>query len=120
MWKQWVAKDKMIKAKVAASVNYDTEHLHSALEAAIPKRYLDEHYGKGKNKTDIKVDVVWLPEGEATNVAKEIIVGTTTVGTHAHVHLQEGRRQPPGVQARARCDLQPDRGSQDAQSRERA
>ena len=40
---------------------------------------------KGKNKTDIKVAVVWLPEGDAKNVAKEIIVGATTVGTHAHV-----------------------------------
>ena len=83
-WKQWLAKDMKIKAKIAASMNYTSEHLHGALEAAIPKRYLDEYCGEGKNNTDIKVAVVWLPDGDAASIAKEIIVGTTTVSTYAH------------------------------------
>ena len=82
-WRQWMARDKTIKAKVASSENYTQDHLNGALEAAIPKRYLDEHCGKGKHNTDVKVAVAWFPDGDAAKIAVEVIAGTTTVSTHS-------------------------------------
>ena len=37
-WKQWLARDAKIQAKIAKSENYTMQHLADALEQAIPKR----------------------------------------------------------------------------------
>ena len=51
------------------------DHMRIALEACIPKTYLDEYQGMGKNNTDIKVAVAWFPNGDAMRFAVEILAG---------------------------------------------
>ena len=51
--KQWMVNDKSIKEKVASSLNYTMADLGLTLEAAIPKRYLDEHYTARVSMTQI-------------------------------------------------------------------